>query len=150
METGFLEENDIESCMALVRKVKDTFPGLETEEALEQHRLTTERFVSESRALCVKERGCVIGVLLFSIKHNMICFLAVDPGHRRKGAACALLGKALSLLDRSSDITVDTFCEDDERGPAARSLYLKFGFEPDKYVENFGCRNQRFVLRAIK
>ena len=148
METGFLDENDIESCMALVRRVKDTFPGLETEEALDRHRLTTLKFVSENRALCVKERGCVIGVLLFSVKHNMICFLAVDPDHRRKGAARALLGKAISLLDRSSDIIVDTFCDGDERAPAARSLYLKFGFEPDIYVENFGCRNQRFVLKA--
>ena len=100
---------DIGSWMALVERVAWNFPGLETAEALAEHRDTVLRFMNESRALCVKESGTVIGVLLFSTKHSMICCLAVAPEHRRKGVASALLREALARLDRSRDVTVTTF-----------------------------------------
>ena len=139
---------DIGSWMALVERVAWNFPGLETAEALAEHRDTVLRFMNESRALCVKENDAVIGVLLFSVKHNMICCLAVAPEHRRKGVASALLCEALARLDRSRDVTVTTFREDDERGPAPRALYLRFGFLPGRLDMEFGSPVQEFVLSA--
>lgn len=146
VEYGTLQ--DIESWMELVKQVRWNFPGLETQEALEDHRQTVLRFMGENRALCVKDNGKIIGVLLFSKTHNMICCLAVDPAYRRNGIASALLEKALSELDRSKDITVTTFRENDEKGTAPRVLYKRFGFAEGKLLVEFGHPVQEFVLRG--
>ena len=122
VEYGTLQ--DIESWMQLVQRVRWNFPGLETAAALDDHRKTVLRFMSENRALCVKDAEKVVGVLLLSKKHNMICCLAVAPEYRRNGIASALLEKALAELDSSRDITVTTFRENDEKGIAPRALYI--------------------------
>ena len=139
---------DIESWMELVKLVSWNFPGLETESDIEDHRKTVLRFMGENRALCVKETDKVVGVLLISKKHNMICCLAVAPEYRRKGIASALLEKALSELDRSSDITVTTFRDNDEKGIAPRALYKKFDFVEEKLTVENDYPVQRFVLRG--
>ena len=148
MEAQYGSLRDIESWMELVRAVSWNFPGLETQAALEDHRKTVLRFMGEKRALCVKDSDKVIGVLLLSRKHNMICCLAVDPAYRRKGIASALLEKALSELDRSKDITVTTFRENDEKGVAPRGLYKRFGFTEGKLLVEFGYPVQEFVLKG--
>lgn len=137
---------DIDAWMGLVREVSPVFPGLETEEALEEHKNTVLRFMDEKRALCVKIQAEIAGVLLFSVKHNMICCLAVSPAHRKEGIASALLAAALERLDASREIIVTTFREGDEKGIAARALYKKFGFKEGELVEEFGYPNQVFTL----
>ena len=139
---------DIESWMELVKLVSWNFPGLKTESDIEDHRKTVLRFMGENRALCVKETDKVVGVLLISKKHNMICCLAVAPEYRRKGIASALLEKALSELDRSNDITVTTFRDNDEKGIAPRALYKRFGFAEEKLMVENDYPVQRFVLRG--
>ena len=139
---------DIESWMELVQSVSWNFPGLETEVAIEDHRQTVLRFMGENRALCVKDAEKVVGVLLLSKKHNMICCLAVTPEYRRNGIASALLEKALSELDRSRDITVTTFRVNDEKGIAPRALYKRFGFAEEKLMIENDYPVQRFVLRG--
>ena len=139
---------DIESWMELVKSVSWNFPGLETEVAIEDHRQTVLRFMGENRALCVKDAEKVVGVLLLSKKHNMICCLAVTPEYRRNGIASALLEKALAELDRSRDITVTTFRANDEKGIAPRALYKQFGFVEEKLLIENDYPVQRFVLRG--
>ena len=139
---------DIESWMELVQSVSWNFPGLETEVAIEDHRQTVLRFMGENRALCVKDAEKVVGVLLLSKKHNMICCLAVTPEYRRNGIASALLEKALSELDSSRDITVTTFRDNDEKGIAPRALYKRFGFAEEKLMIENDYPVQRFVLRG--
>lgn len=139
---------DIESWMKLVERVRWNFPGLETASALEDHRQTVLRFMGEHRAFCIKDGEKVVGVLLLSKKHNMICCLAVAPEYRRNGIASALLEKALSALDRSKDITVTTFRDNDEKGIAPRGLYKQFGFTEEKLMVENDYPVQRFVLRG--
>jgi len=139
---------DIESWMELVQSVSWNFPGLETEVAMEDHRQTVMRFMGENRALCVKLDDKVVGVLLISKKHNMICCLAVAPEYRRNGIASALLEKALAELDSSRDITVTTFRDNDEKGIAPRALYKRFGFAEEKLMIENDYPVQRFVLRG--
>ena len=139
---------DIESWMELVQSVSWNFPGMETEAAIEDHRLTVLRFMGEDRALCVKLDDKVVGVLLISKKHNMICCLAVAPEYRRKGIASALLESALTELDRSRDITVTTFRDNDEKGIAPRALYKQFGFTEEKLMIENDYPVQRLVLRG--
>lgn len=146
MDVVFGKEDDIELWLSLVREVRSNFPGLETEAAIKEHRQTVLEFMSEKRALCVKSCEEIIGVLLFSRTHNMICCLAVSPAHRRKGIAAALMSKALDELDRTRDISVTTFRDNDPRSSAPRALYKKFGFTEGELVVEFGCPSQVFVL----
>lgn len=55
----------------------------------------------------------------------------------------------MSQLDKSKDIIVDTFLDEDSKGIAPRALYLSLGFEPAELLDNFGYPHQRFVLRSI-
>ena len=148
MKVEFGTSSDIDSWMQLVRKVSWNFPGLETEQSIEEHKKTVLKFINDKRALCVKYAENIVGVLLYSRKYNMICCLAVDPDYRKKGIASVLLTEALDNLDRDKDITVSTFRENDVKGIAPRSLYKKFGFAEDELIEEFGYPNQRFVLHA--
>ena len=146
MEAVFGDSSGIESWMRLVRKVSRDFPGLETEERLEEHEQTVLQFMHKKQALCVRNGETVVAVLLFSRSRNMICCLAVDPAHRKQGLASILLRKALDELDGSRDITVSTFRENDDKGIAPRALYKKFGFREGELTEEFGYPNQVFVL----
>ena len=137
---------DIEPWMALVTRVRANFPGLETEAAIEDHKNTVLKFMNRREALCMKDGNSIAGVLLFSSKHNMICCLAVAPEYRRRGAASAMLTEAISKLDRSRAITVTTFREGDEKAPAPRALYRKFGFAEGKFCIEFGYPCQVFSL----
>ena len=89
----------------------------------------------------------MIGVLLLSKKHNMICCLAVRPAFRKRGIASMLMEKALSALDPERDVVVSTFREGDSKGIAARALYQKFGFEEGELTEEFGYPSQVLTLR---
>ena len=146
MEAVFGDSTRIDSWMQLVRKVSWNFPGLETEENLDEHKQTVLKFMSKKQALCVIDWETVVGVLLFSHSRNMICCLAVDPEHRKQGLASIMLRKALNELDRSMDITVSTFRENDDKGIAPRALYKKFGFQEGEMTVEFGYPNQVFVL----
>lgn len=147
MHVQFGKYCDIDTWMELVEKIRWNFPGLETPEKLEEYRETVLRFMDKEQALCVKEGSKVIGVLLFSKGRNMICCLGVSPDYRRHGIASKLLKKALENLNRTKEITVSTFREEDEKGTAPRALYKKFGFVEDELTEELGYPNQRFVLR---
>ena len=137
---------EIDAWMALVRRIAWNFPGLETDDAIEEHRQTVLRFMGKQQALCVKDGNAVLGVMLFSRGHNMICCLGVDPDHRRRGIASALLRTALAQLDASRPICVSTFREEDEKGTAPRALYKKLGFTEAELLTEFGYPNQRFIL----
>lgn len=139
---------DLPQWMALVRRLRRSFPGLETEEALAEHALLVARFMQEGRALCTKSEGRITGVILFSRRHNQICCLGVDPAHRRGGLASALMHAALEQMDTASDISVSTFRDGDPKGTAPRALYRSLGFEPAELVTELNYPCQRFVLRA--
>lgn len=137
---------DIDEWMKLVEMIRWNFPGLETKEKLNIHKETVLEFMDEKQALCVKNGAEIVGVLLFSREHNMICCLGVSPKYRKCGIATILLSKALNELDRNKDITVSTFREEDEKGVAPRALYKKFGFVEGEYTVEFNYPNQIFVL----
>ena len=139
---------DIEPWMALVTRVRDSFPGLETAAALDDHRQTVLRFMADQRALCVKICGRIAGVMLISRKHNRICCLAAAPEFRRLGIADRLMNEALARLDRARAVTVTTFREEDLLGTAPRALYRKYGFLPEELTIELNYPTQRFVLPA--
>jgi len=146
MEVLYGTASDIDAWMKVVERVAPQFPGLETKESREEHKATVLRFMEKQQAIFVKKNGEIVGGMLFSRGHNMICCLAVLPEYRRCGIASALLETALAELDKSREITVSTFREGDEKGLAPRALYKKFGFEEDELTIEFDYPNQKFIL----
>ena len=140
-------EQDVDSWMSLVEKVKNAFPGLETEEALKEHRNTVLDFISKDSAICAKEQEEIVGVLLFSKENNVLCFLAVDPEHRRKHITEKMVSYMLTKMNPQSDISVTTYREGVPEGIAARAFYKRIGFSEGKLTEEFGSPVQEFVLK---
>lgn len=145
-----IDEEHLDAWMNLIEVVRDVFPGLETEEKLEEHRETVKCFIRRKEALGAFDGNRVVGMLLISSKHNMICFLAVNPDYRRRGIAKKLMLEGLSRLNRKQEISVTTFCENDERGKAPRSLYQSLGFLADRLTTEFGETEQCFILPPLK
>lgn len=137
---------DIEGWMGLVNEISWNFPGLETQEKLDEHKATVLKFMGEREAICVKVGDGIAGVMLFSKGHNMICCLGVSSDYRRHGIASMLMNEALRNLDRTREISVCTFRADDEKGVAPRALYEKYGFIEDALVEAMGYPNQKYIL----
>ncbi len=92
-------ERSIDSWMDLVGKVKGSFPGLETEEALEEHRKTVLDFMDKDSAICAKTDNKIVGTLLFSKETNMLCFLAVNAEYRRQHIAEKMFSYMLTFMD---------------------------------------------------
>lgn len=143
------EEKNLASWMSLAEIVRQNFPGLETEEKLENYRRTVLKNMERGSAVCALDGNVVVGILLFSERKNMLSCLAVHPEYRRRGIATALIARMLERLDRSRDIVVETFREEDEKGIAARALYRSLGFVPEGTCLFEGSYPvQRFVLRG--
>lgn len=140
-------EQDIDSWMNLVEKVKDAFPGLETKEALNEHKNTVLDFMDRASAICAKEQGEIVGTLLFSSETNVLCFLAVDAEHRRQHIAEKMVSYMLTKVEPQSDISVTTYRDGVPEGTAARAFYKRMGFKEGKLTEEFGSPVQEFVLK---
>lgn len=125
----FAEETNLSSWMNLIEIVHDNFPGLETKAQMLEYKETVKHFMKEHRAICALDGKMVVGILLFSTKHNMICCMAVHPEYRRKKIATRMVAMMMPLLDATKDITVETFRAEDEKGIAPRAFYQSLGFE---------------------
>lgn len=146
-EIRFATMTELESWMALVDLLRPLFPGLETQEKMDGYRQTVVKNINRRTALCAVDGGRVVGFLLFSTKYNLLCHLGVHPAYRRQGLAAGLIARMLPHLDRSREISVVTYREEDEKGPAPRALYRKLGFEPAELCFEFGYPEQKFILR---
>ena len=140
-------EQDIDHWMNLVEKVRDSFPGLETEEALNEHRNIVLKFMNRNSAICAKKKGKIVGILLFSNENSELCFLAVAAEYRRRHIAEKMLSYMFTKLDSSKDIFVTTYRDGVPEGIAARAFYKRMGFVEGKLTEEFGSPVQEFVLK---
>ena len=139
-------KSDIDGWMNVVDKVKDSFPGLETEEAMDEHRETVLDFMSKGSAVCAEIDGKIVGTLLFSKDDNVLCFLAVDPEYRRQHIAEKMVEYMLTVLDSEKEVVVTTYREGVPEGVAARAFYKRLGFVEGKLTEEFGSPVQEFTL----
>ncbi len=140
-------KGNIDHWMALVDKVKGSFPGLETEKTIAEHRKTVLEFMDKGGAICAKEEGRIVGTLLFSRQTNTLCFLAVDAEYRRRHIAKKMVSYMLTFMDAGKDITVTTYRADVPEGIPARKFYQRMGFAEGKLTEEFGGPVQEFVLK---
>lgn len=147
LEIQLAQTQDIDAWMELVERVKDSFPGLETQETLDAHKTTVLHFMENASAICAVTADHIAGTLLFSKEDGMLCFLAVDPVHRRQHIAQQMISFMLTQMDAHKDITVSTYREGDPNGIAARALYKSLGFSARKLTEEFGYPVQEFILK---
>ena len=150
MNIKVAKESDIDCWMRLVSKVKDSFPGLETKEALAEHRYTVLDFIHKKSAICARIEGKIVGVLLFSKENNMLCFLAVDSEYRRRHIADQMFRFILPLMTPGKKIIVTTYREGVPEGAAARAFYQKLGFIPGRMTVEFGSKVQEFVMEVAE
>lgn len=150
IQIGYGMQIDIHDWMRLVKKVSSSFPGLETEEALVEHRQTVLDFMSRQEAICARENGVVIAALLFSKESNILCFLAVDPIYRRQHIAEKMFQFMLPHMNTDKPITVTTYREGVPEGIAARAFYQKLGFVQGSMTVEFGSEVQEFMLDIKK
>lgn len=147
MNIQLAKPEHIDAWMALVEQVRDAFPGLETAEAMAEHRATVLKFMQSSSAIWAVDAGRVIGTLLFSRENSVLCFLAVDPIYRRQHIARQMVDFMLTQMEDGKDITVTTYREGNPNGIAARAFYKHLGFSEGKLTEEFGSPVQEFVLK---
>ncbi|WP_346886553.1 GNAT family N-acetyltransferase [Clostridium sp. UBA4395] len=148
LEVEFATMSDFLSWMELVRLVSWNFPGLEIEENILDYEKTLHKNINRRSAICAKENSKVVGILLFSTKHNMISCMAVHPRYRRRSIARQMITLMFTKLDITKDITVTTFREYDEKGIAPRELYKKLGFVEDELIKEFDYPLQKLILHA--
>lgn len=145
----YATESNFRSWMNMVEIVKDNFPGLETEEKLNDYKAVVRKNIDRQTAVCALSGNMVVGILLFSTKHNMLSCMAVHPEFRRKNIATRMFRLMLEKMDKECPIVVETFREEDTKGIAPRAFYKKMGFEEgelclfeDSYPE------QKFYLKS--
>ena len=147
MNIQLAKPEHIDAWMALVEQVRDAFPGLETAEAMAEHRATVLKFMQSSSAIWAVDAGRVLGTLLFSRENSVLCFLAVDPIYRRQQIARQMVDFMLTQMEAGKDVTVTTYREEDPNGIAARAFYKRLGFSEGRLTEEFGSPVQEFVLK---
>lgn len=147
MEIRLGNTNDINNWMVLVDKVKKNFPGLETKEAMDEHKKTALSFINKESAICATIDNKIVGVLLFSKENNMLCFLAVDAEYRRQHIAEKMVNNMFELLDSAKDVVVTTYRDGVPEGAPARAFYKRMGFVEGKLTEEFGSPVQEFVFK---
>lgn len=140
-------EQEIDRWIELVYKVKDSFPGLESQEALNEHKNTVLAFMDKKSAICAKINNQIVGTLLFSRESNTLCFMAVDTEYRKQHIAEKMFSYMLTLIDSDKDIVVTTYRAEDPKGIAARAFYKKMGFVEGRLSEEFGSPVQEFILK---
>jgi len=146
INVGFATYEDLHSWIELVEKVRWNFPGLESNELLQSYQDTVIKNINRNSAICAKYDGEVVGILLFSFKHNMLSCMSVHPDYRNRSIATKMIELMLSQLSNDCDIMVTTFRDDDEKGYAPRSLYRKLGFVEDELCIEFNYPLQKFIL----
>ena len=147
MKIQLASSENIDAWMALVEQVRNALPGLETAEAMAEHRATVLQFMQSSSAICAVDAGNIVGTLLFSKENSMLCFLAVDPAYRRRHIAQQMVDFMLTQMEAGKDVTVTTYREGDPNGIAARAFYKRLGFSEGNLTEEFDCPVQEFILK---
>ena len=147
MKIQLAKPEHIDAWMVLVDQVRNAFPGLETAEAMAEHRATVLQFMQSSSAICAVDAGNIVGTLLFSKENSMLCFLAVDPAYRRRHIARQMVDFMLTQMEAGKDVTVTTYREGGPNGIAARAFYKRLGFSEGNLTEEFDCPVQEFILK---
>jgi len=129
------ENNDIHKWKSLAYEVAQLFnsPNMPWDDEFIDY---MKAKIRKHEAIIAMDRmtRTMFGVIGFSRNSNHISWFAVKKNLRGNGIGTKLLKCAINQLDWQRDISVITFCKDNDEGLPARKLYKKFGF-----IEVDGC-----------
>lgn len=121
-----LTESDIEAWLQLAAEVEHLFGDMVGDEGFHG---AMEECIRNGNALCVDEdTSGPAGIIAFDPGGNEILWFAVGAELRGKGFGKQLLESALSELDATKPVFVQTFSPGIAEGHAARALYIQSGF----------------------
>ena len=135
-------EENIESWMELVTRMVEYFPGFEEAE----YRKALKTHILNKEAWTFKDKDKIVAVVFYSKCNGEIVFLAVDEAYQRSGLAKRLLETVAAQLKVGSKLSVLTFCENDEKGKAARAFYKALGFKEGEFYTAFGYPCQKLSI----
>lgn len=138
----YLEESDIENCLALMELVKDDFAGYKKEEFIK----AMYTAIAGREAFITYEDNEVSGLIAFTYREREITLLAVNSKHRQKGIGKALINQVKKCFRPGDMLQVVTFRGDDPKGKGAVACYHSCGFIDDKLVEVYGYPCQKMIL----
>ena len=143
----FAEENEIEKWKIVAKDVAEIFgnPTMDNDPEFIDY---AQRKIKQKEALIAVDDkdNEFFGFIGFSKHFNRITWFGVLEKYRNKGVGSKLLEKALNELDKTKEITVETYRENYIPGQPARYVYKKYGFMEIEYnlFDNFG--NERCKL----
>jgi len=130
----FAEEDELEKWKIVARNVAEIFgnPTMDTDIEFIDY---AQRKIKQKEALIAVDdiNNEFYGIIGFSKHFNRITWFGVIDKYRNKGIGSKLLEKALNELDKTKEITVETYRENYIPGQPARHVYIKYGF---KEIEN--------------
>ena len=110
---------DADSCIHLMKLVKNDFPGYR-EDAF---RTALQEMIERGEAFVSQDDDMLEGMVGFSREKKALTMLAVHPDCRREGIATRLIYTVAGCFEPEDEISVITFAENDPRGEAARACY---------------------------
>lgn len=137
----YLEEKDIDNCLALMELVKDDFAGYKEDEFIK----SMQRAITEKEAFIVYHDNEISGLISFSYKNHEIAFLAVSPKFRHQGIGKSLILDVKKHFRPEDMLQVTTFRENDPKGKAAIACYKSCGFITSELTEAFGYPCQKMI-----
>ena len=147
----YAEDNELEIWKEIAKYVAEIFgnPKMDTDPEFLDY---AQRKILQKEALIAvddlkKEYYGIIGI---SRKYNRITWFGVFEKYRGKGIGSKLLEKALNELDKTKEITVETYRENYVPGQPARKIYQKFGFKEidTNLFDSFGNERSKFAING--
>lgn len=138
----FATTADIADWLELVSFTIDGFPCLDETEYLDNLR----HFISERRALILRNDDMAIGIMAFSYETGSIDFMAVHPQYRRLGTTKVFLDKLMDEILLGRELSITTFRAGDRADTGYREELSRLGFAERELLVEFGYPTQRFVL----
>ena len=147
----FAEDNELEVWKKLAKDVADIFGNPTMDIDLEFIGYAQRKILQKEALIAVDDLNKEFyGIIGFSRKFNRITWFGVFEKYRSKGIGSKLLESALNELDKTKEITVETYRENFIPGQPARKIYKKFGFkETDiNLFDSFGNERSKFVINV--
>ena len=133
---------DIPAWMDLMRLAIDGYPMMDETDYLEH----LKESILEKRALVLKNRNILIGVMAFTYVPGSIEFFGVHPQYHNRGIQKLFLDALLETYLPGREISTTTYRANDKADTGHRNRLVQLGFAEKELLTEFGYPTQRFVL----
>ena len=143
-------ETELEQWKIVAKDVAEIFgnPTMDTDPEFIDY---AQRKIKQKEALVAvdEKNNEFYGFIGFSKHFNRITWFGVLEKYRNKGIGSKLLKSALNELDKTKEITVETYRENYILGQPARNVYKKFGFieTENNLHDSFGNERCKLTIK---